>query len=325
MAADRTPVWFMRQAGRVLPEYRAARKTLSLMELYADPRLAARLGTAPVERFEVDAAAVVTDLRLPLVAMGLHPVLRDEEEPGRGDAPSALRLRAPTDADFGALPETVQLTAREVAGRATVLAQVGAPFTLAASVLDPARPSDASRLRALVYGEPERWAELAEVMTSVSVRAAELQVEAGAQAVHVYDTWAGVLEQEDYRQAVLPWSRRLFEAIARAGVPAIHYVLGGGHLLEALREAGGNVIGIDWRVDLEEAWSRIGPDRGLQGNLDPTVLIEPTERVLAHAADIVHTAGGRPGFIFSLGHGLLPSTPASTLHALARYVHSLRL
>lgn len=324
LAVDRPPVWFMRQAGRVLPEYRAARKSLSLRELYEDPGLCARLGALPVQRFRVDAAAVVTDLRLPLVEMGLVPALRGEDGEPTPEMvePAPLRLRLPTDADFGRLPETVALTTRALAGEAAVLAQVGAPFTLAAAITDPRRPADPARLRALLYGDEPAWRELAEVATAVAVRSAQLQVEAGAQVVHVFDTWAGRLEEADYRRSVAPWSRRLFQAIAAAGVPAIHFALDAGHLLEAMAEAGGQVIGVDWRVDVDEAFTRLGPDRGVQGNLDPTVLLAPLERLLGETAAILSAAGNRPGFVFSLGHGLLPSTPPGAVQALVRYVQT---
>lgn len=316
----------MRQAGRILPEYRTARKSLSLNDLYEDAALCGRLGALPVERFGFDAAPVLTDLRLPLVSMGLVPALTepDGDRPvGRPAEPAGpLRLRWPTDTDFGTLPETVALTVRTLAGAAPVLAQVGAPFSLAAAITDPASPSEPSRLRGLIYADGPAWAELAEVTTAVAIRSAQLQVEAGAQAVHVYDTWAGRLDDVDYRRVVLPWSRQLFEAVAALGVPSIHYALGATHLLEAMAEAGGDVIGVDWRVGLDEAFDRVGPGRGVQGNLDPTLLLSPLERLLGEAASALSAAGERPGFIFSLGHGLLPSTPAGALHALVRYVQT---
>lgn len=324
IATDRPPLWFMRQAGRVLPEYRSARKSLTLNDLYEDSGLCARLGALAVERFGVDAAAVVTDIRLPLVAMGLTPALVEGEDATTG-GPSPLapmRLRAPADADFGRLPETVALTSRALAGSAALLAQVGAPFTLAASVTDAARPSDPARLRGLLYGDARAWSELAEVTTAVALRSAQLQVQAGAQVVHVYDSWVGRLDVSDYRAFVLPWSRRLFDGIRGLGVPSIHFALGAGHLLEAMREAGGDVIGIDWRVDLEEAFARLGPGCGIQGNLDPTLLIGPLERLLGATASILSSAGDRPGFVFGLGHGLLPSTDPDVLQVLVRYVHT---
>lgn len=320
IATDRPPVWFMRQAGRVLPEYRSARNSLSLLELYEDSDLCARLAALSVDRFVVDAAPVVTDIRLPLVRMGLVEDLAEREEAGPPSPPQPLRLRPPTDADFGRLPETVSLTSRALGGSAVVLAQVGAPFTLASSVTDPASPSDASRLRSLVFGDPAAWSELAEMTAAVALRSATLQVEAGAQVVHVYDSWAGRLAVEDYAAHVLPWSRRLFEGIRALGVPSIHYALGAGHLLEAMREAGGDVIGIDWRTDLEEAFRRVGPGRGVQGNLDPTLLIGSMERLLEEATAILVAAGDRAGFVFGLGHGLLPSTDPRALQALVRYV-----
>lgn len=316
----------MRQSGRILPEYRSARKSLSLSALHDDAALCARLGVLPVERFGFDAAAVVTDLRLPLAAMGLLTLAADDDDRARpapaGQPVTPLRLRLPADQDFGHLPDIVSLTVRGLAGAAPALAQVGAPFTLAAFVTDPGAPAQPERLRGLLYAEPAAWAELAEVTTAVGIRSAQLQVEAGAQAVHVYDTWAGGLDEDVYRRHVLPWSKRLLEAIAALRVPAIHYALRGGHLLEAMAEAGGEVIGVDWRVPLDEAFERVGPGRGVQGNLDPTLLLSPLERLLGATASALSAGAGRPGFIFSLGHGLLPSTPPSAVHALVRYARS---
>lgn len=314
----------MRQSGRVLPEYRSVRKSLTLSQLYEDPDLSARLGALPVERFELDAAVVVTDVRLPLVGLGLLPSLPDPDD---GPAPPLAsagvpRLRRPTEVDFGALPDTVRQTVRRVGDRADVMAVVGAPFSLAASALDAAAPAEAVRTRALLYGEPDSWHSLADVLAEVAVRAADLQISSGARVVHVYDTWVGALSEAEYRALVLPWSRRVLEAIAAMGAPAIHYSSGAPHLLEAMRDAGGEVLGIDWRLGIAEAWDRIGQDRGLQGNLDPIALVGPTDGLLAAAREVLEAVGGRPGFVFGLGHGLLPATPASQIHALVRYVHA---
>lgn len=198
---------------------------------------------------------------------------------------------------------------------------VGAPFTLAASALDPRSPANPSRTKALLFGSNDRWQELAAALCDAAVCSAEMQVSAGASVVHVFDTWAGTLDEPDYRSHVLPWSRRLFGAIEALGVPSIHFALGSEHLLEACRDAGGDVLGIDARLPIDAAWARVGPGVGLQGNLDPTLLVGSVDRALEATEEIVARAGNRPGFVFGLSHGLLPSTPPAVLHTLVRYIH----
>jgi uroporphyrinogen decarboxylase len=313
----------MRQAGRVLPEYRAARKSFSLETLYSDPDVAARLTALPVERFGVDAAQVATDIRLPLLGMGLIDRLSEGEGPGRATPRSnwPRNWRAARSDDFGQVMETVRLAVRALAGQVDVMAVVGAPFTLAASALDPGSPASPSQTTALVYGSSDRWHELASALCDAAIRSSELQVSAGASVVHVFDTWAGALDEPDYRAHVLPWSRRLFDAIAALGVPSIHFALGSEHLLEAFRDGGGDVLGIDARLPIDAAWARVGPQVGLQGNLDPTLLVGPVGRALEATEEILARAGNRPGFVFGLSHGLLPSTPSAVLHTLVRYIH----
>ena len=317
----------MRQAGRVLPEYRTARKSHTLENLYADPGLSARLAALPVERFGVDAATVVWDIRLPLLSMGLLDRLADPDSPaGRTDdsqstppLPSQWRRARPDD--FGHLVDGVRLLARGLGGRADILGAVGAPFTLAASALDPGAPASASRTKALLLGSPDQWADLASALSEAAALAAEAQVLAGADVIHVYDTWAAALDEPDYRRHVLPWTRRVFDAIDALGVPAIHFGLGTEHLLQAYEEAGGDVIGIDARLPIDAAWTRLGPDKGIQGNLHPTLLVGPIDRALEATEEILARAGNRPGFVFGLSHGLLPSTPPAVLHTLVRYIH----
>ena len=313
----------MRQVGRVLPEFRAARKSFSLEALYADADLSARLTALPVERFGVDAAQVATDIRLPLIGMGLLERLSDADPASQpavySDAP--LRWRPAQPEDFGQLTETVRLTVRALGGQVDVMGVVGAPFTLAVSALDASSPSSPARTKSLLFGSPGRWDELASALSDAAVRSAEMQVSAGADVVHVFDTWAGALDAADYRAHVLPWSRRVLDAITALGVPSIHFGLGSEHLLEAYRDAGGDVIGIDARLPIDAAWTRVGPDVGLQGNLDPALLVGPFDRALEEAGEILSRAGDRPGFVFGLSHGLLPSTPPAVLHTLVRYIH----
>lgn len=325
---DRPPVWFLRQTGRVLPEYRAARRTLSLEALYENADLCAQLSALPVDRFGVDAAVIVTDIRLPLVAAGLLGGLGDSEArpgPAPPGPPQPRRWRKVTRDDLGQLTETTQLTVRALQGRAAVLAVVGAPFTLAASAFDAGGLAQAARTKDLIFGSPDRWEELASALTDAAVLAAELQVAAGADVVHVFDTWAGALDEDDYRARVLPWSRRLLEAIAGMGVPSIHFGLGTERLAEAYLDAGGEVIGIDARLPIDVVWARLGPETGVQGNLDPALLAGPLEPALEAAGEILARTGNRPGHVFGLSHGLLPSTPPSSLHTLVRYIQTFHL
>jgi uroporphyrinogen decarboxylase len=326
---DRTPVWLLRQAGRFLPEYRALREHHSLLELCTTPELAAQVTLQPLHRFDVDAAIVFSEPVMPLRAMGL-PL---EFQEGVGLVVTSL-LQSGTDIDRlgtadavgGLAPvlETIRLVARELDGRRPILGFVAAPFTLACYAVDGARPGSCTATRTLMFAEPAAWERLCEKLVGVTVAFLAAQVDAGAHAVQVFDTWAGSLSEPDYRRHVLPWSRRVFEAVGHLGVPAIHYGLGTSDLLGAMRDAGGDVIGVDWRLPLDEAWERVGADRGIQGNLDPALLLGPTGDLLDRAADVLRRAGGRPGHIFNLGHGILPSTPPERVQALVRYVHSHR-
>src|SRR5204863_8826545 len=217
--------------------------------------------------------------------------------------------------------DTIRMIKSELAGRLPLIGFAGAPFTLASYAIEGGHSNNFARTKALMYGTPAAWHRLCERLSSVSADYLAAQVDAGVDVVQVFDSWVGALNARDYREFILPHTRRIFERVAPSGAPTIHFGVGTGAILGELREAGGDVIGADWRTPLDEAWERIGLDRGIQGNLDPTVLLGPLQRVFAATDDVLGRAAGRKGHIFNLGHGILPSTPLEHVQALARYVH----
>jgi uroporphyrinogen decarboxylase len=316
----------MRQAGRYMSEYRALRERYSLLDLCRTPELATEVTLQPVRRIDVDAAILFSDLLLPLEPMGIpFDFVRGEgpaiESPLRSESDLA-RVRAfePRDA-LAYVLDAIRLIKRELDGRIPLIGFAGAPFTLASYAIEGGHSNTFAHTKALMYGTPAAWHRFCETVSEIIGSYLVAQIEAGADAVMVFDSWVGQLNAADYREFILPHSRRIFEAVRPYGVPTIHFGVGTGSILGELREAGGDVIGADWRTPLDEAWQRIGPDRAIQGNLDPTLLLGPLERVFAATDEILARAHGRPGHIFNLGHGILPPTPADHVQALARYVH----
>lgn len=324
-----TPVWFMRQAGRYMSEYRALRARHSLLELCRTPDLATAVTLQPVNQIEVDAAILFSDLLLPLEPLGLSFDFVQGEGPqldrpleGPADI-DALRDFDPREALAHVL-ETIRLVQRELAGRVPLIGFAGAPFTLASYAIEGGHSNNFAKTKALMYGHPEAWHRLCARLSTMVGDYLLAQIEAGVNAVQVFDSWVGALNASDYREFVLPHTRQIFETVG-SRVPTIHFGTGTSTLLELLREAGGDVIGVDWRIPLDEAWRRIGGDRAVQGNLDPTLLLGPTERLLERTTDVLARAGGRPGHIFNLGHGILPSTPLEHVQLLAHFVHRVGL
>ena len=322
---DATPVWFMRQAGRYMSEYRALRERYSLLDLCHTPELATQVTLQPVNRIDVDAAILFSDLLLPLAPMGLpFDFIKGEgpqlERPISSPADiDALRDFEPRDA-LGDVLEAIVLIQRELAGRVPLIGFAGAPFTLASYAIEGGHSNNFAKTKALMYGYPDAWHRLCERLSAVIADYLVAQIESGVDAVQVFDSWVGMLSAADYREFVLPHTRRIFDTVA-GRVPTIHFGTGTATLLELLREAGGDVIGVDWRIPLDEAWARIGNDRAVQGNLDPTLLLGPRRRLLEQTQDVIDRAGDRPGHIFNLGHGILPSTPVEHVQVLAEYVH----
>jgi uroporphyrinogen decarboxylase len=316
----------MRQAGRYMSEYRALRERYSLLELCRTPDLATQVTLQPVRRIEVDAAILFSDLLLPLEPMGIaFDFVKGEgpaiERPLRTDA-DLERTRAfdPREALSYVLTAIRQIK-RELGGRIPLIGFAGAPFTLASYAIEGGHSTSFAWTKSLMYGSPLAWHRFAERLADLVSDYLIAQIDAGVDAVQLFDSWVGALNRADYREFILPHTRRIFERLEPFGVPTIHFGVGTGAILRDLREAGGRVIGADWRLPLDEAWERIGADRAIQGNLDPTLLLGPVERALAATDDVLARAGGRPGHIFNLGHGILPSTPLEHVQAIARHVH----
>jgi uroporphyrinogen decarboxylase len=320
---DTTPVWFMRQAGRYMPEYRDLRQKHSLLELCRTPELAAEVTLQPVRRIALDAAIIFSDLLLPLEPMGLPfdfvkgdgPVV---SAPLRSEADiERLRPVEPREA-FAPVLEAIRLVRREL--DVPLIGFVGAPFTLASYAIEGGRSASYAHTKELMYRRPGAWHRLCAKLSAMAAEYLRAQVEAGVQVVQVFDSWVGALAPGDYREFILPHVRRIFDALAGIDVPKIHFGTGTAMLLELQREAGGDVIGVDWRIPLDSAWERIG-DRAVQGNLDPALLLAPLDRLRSAADDVLRRAAGRPGHIFNLGHGILPSTPLEHVQALTDHVH----
>jgi uroporphyrinogen decarboxylase len=322
---DATPVWFMRQAGRYMSEYRALRHKHSLLELCRTPDLATEVTLQPVRRIEVDAAILFSDLLLPLEPMGLpFDFIKGEgpqiEHPiDSSDAIDRLKIFDPRE-KLGHVLDAIRQVQHELAGRVPLIGFAGAPFTLASYAIEGGHSSNFARTKALMYGHPDAWHRLCDKFATVVADYLAAQIEAGVDAVQVFDSWVGALSPSDYREFAMPHTARIFQAI-RGRVPTIHFGVGTATILESIRDAGGDVIGVDWRSPLDEAWQRIGHDRAVQGNLDPTLLLGPTTRLLDAAEDVVRRAGNRPGHIFNLGHGILPETPVDNVKAVVEMVH----
>jgi uroporphyrinogen decarboxylase len=322
---ERTPVWFMRQAGRVLPEYRAMRERWSLIDICRAPDLCAEVTLQPMRRMPLDAAVMFADIMLPLVGVGLDLELVDNVGPvirhPIRDAAGVRSLRPiEPEVDVPFVLETVRLVKNELGPERAVIGFAGAPFTLASYLIEGRPSREFALTKTLMYGEPDLWHELMNRLTSIMTAYLRAQVAAGVDALQLFDSWVGALSPLDYAEYVEPYSRRIFSALAPTGVPMIHFGTNTAGLLDLMKSDGATVIGVDWRVPLDEAWARIGFDLGIQGNLDPAALLAPRPVMEAKALDVVRRAGGRPGHIFNLGHGLLPSTPLDNVIRLVDFV-----
>ena len=326
---ERTPVWFMRQAGRYMPEYRAVRKTRSLIEICKNPQLAADVTITAAEILQVDAAIIFADLLLPLEVMGLPfhfsagegPVI---ERPLRSAADIA-RLRTDSAADLGYVAEAVGLVTKHFGDKLPVIGFCGAPFTLASYMIEGGGSRNYVHAKTMMYSQPKAFDELLGKLVSVTAEYATEQVHAGADVIQVFDSWVGCLSVEDYRQYVLPRTTELVQKLKKSGALVIYFGTDSATLLPSMRETGADVIGLDWRIPLDEGWARLGGG-AVQGNLDPVTLFSEWEQVRRRAQEIIDRAAGRPGHIFNLGHGILPETPVENVKALAAYVreHSAR-
>lgn len=316
---DRTPVWIMRQAGRYLKEYREVRGRVSFIELCKTPELAAEVTLQPLDILGVDAAILFSDILLILEAMGA-PLEFGDGGPVIGgpvrDAAAVERMRVPDPVE--AMPfvfETIRLLRRELAGRVPLIGFAGAPFTLASYLVEGGTSRDFHVLKKMMFAEPGVLHALLEKITLATIEYLKAQAEAGAEALQLFDTWAGILSPGDYRGFALAYTQRITGALRGSGVPLILFVMGGAGLLDEMKEAGVDVVGLDWRVDIGAARERLGPGLAVQGNLDPCALYQPPEKIRDSVRRVIEKAGDAPGHIFNLGHGILPDTPVE--HAVA--------
>jgi uroporphyrinogen decarboxylase len=328
---DCTPVWYMRQAGRCLAEYRALRQRYDILTLAKTPELCAQVTLMPVERFGVDGAVLFADIMLPLTAMGVSFEIQPEVGP---IVHNPIRTRADVDRlrvvdGDEATPyvmEAIRILRRELAGgKAALIGFSGAPLTLACYMVEGRPSRDYAKAKGLMFSEPATWHALMEKVTGQVITYLRAQIAAGVQVAQLFDSWVGILSPKDYAEHVLPYSRRVFESLRESDVPTIHFGTGAASLLELMAGAGSDVMSVDWRVLLDDAWARIGHDKGIQGNLDPVLLLAPWERIEEGMRDVLRRAGGRPGHIFNLGHGVLPDTDPETLARLADAVHAATL
>ena len=324
-AVDRTPVWFMRQAGRYLPEYRELRGSTDILETCRRPEHVLELTLQPLRRMPLDAAILFSDIMVPIAAIGVPvrieagrgPVL---DEPIR-DAKGVARLRrSDPEADEPYVAEAVRLLVKEL--EVPLIGFSGAPFTLASYLVEGGPSRTFARTKALMYADPTLFAQLLGTLADIVIAHLLAQTEAGVHAVQLFDSWVGALDRDDYRRFVLPHTAKVFEQIAGTGVPAIHSGVGTGHLLDLMRDAGGDAIGVDHRVPIDDAWTAIGHDRAIQGNLDPAVLLGTSDVVERKTRDVLARAGNRAGHVFNLGHGVLPDTPVEHLQRLVDLVHA---
>jgi uroporphyrinogen decarboxylase len=325
---DCTPVWLMRQAGRYMAEYRHLRQKYSILEIIKTPDLAVEVTMQPIHAFDLDAAIIFADILPPLEAMGMTL------EFIRGEGPiihnplriasdvAALHVPDPRESLTFTL-EAIRLTQRELEGRIPLIGFSGAPFTLASYAIEGGATRNFVLTKSLMYNQPQVWGQLMNKLAAMVGDYLKAQAEAGAQVLQLFDSWAGALSPDDYRRYVLPYSQRAIQTAQASGVPVIQFSTGTSGMLETVREAGGDVIGVDWRVNLADAWRRLGDDVAIQGNLDPVALFAPVADLKSQVIEVLAQVKGRPGHIFNLGHGILPGTPVDHVAALVDMVHEL--
>ncbi|MER5869129.1 uroporphyrinogen decarboxylase [Streptomyces sp. NPDC002044] len=320
-----TPVWFMRQAGRSLPEYRKLREGTQMLESCMRPDMVTEITLQPVRRHNVDAAIFFSDIVVPLKAIGIDLDIK----PGVGPVVARpirrredlAQLRDLTPEDVAYVTEAIGMLTGEL-GSTPLIGFAGAPFTLASYLVEGGPSRNHEHTKALMYGDPQLWADLLDRLAEITSAFLKVQIEAGVSAVQLFDSWVGALAPADYRRSVMPASAKVFESVASYGVPRIHFGVGTGELLGLMGEAGADVMGVDWRIPMDEAVRRVGPGKALQGNLDPAVLFSTPEAVEAKTDEVLAAAAGLEGHIFNLGHGVLPTTDPDALTRLVDHVHT---
>jgi uroporphyrinogen decarboxylase len=320
-----TPIWLMRQAGRYMKEYRTLRKKYSFLEMCKNPELAAKVTLQPIEKFKLDAAIIFSDILIPLEPMGVefefakgegpvfHHPLRERKDVER------LRLIEPEE-EIPFLMKAIRIVRKELEGKVPLIGFSGAPFTLASYIIEGGHSNNYVLTKSLMYQDGPTWDALMEKISEVLIRYLNAQIRSGVQAVQIFDSWVGCLTPSDYEEYVLPYSKKVIEGVGKS-VPLVHFATSNSTLLELMKRAGGDVIGVDWRVNIGEAWARLGYDIAIQGNLDPVILFGPVDLIEKNVKEILDSVGGRPGHIFNLGHGILPTTPPDHVTALIDAVH----
>jgi len=322
---DATPVWFMRQAGRYMPEYRAIREKYSLLEICYQPELAAEVTLQPVRALGVDAAILFADILLPAIPLGVGlefakgegPILKN---PVRTLADVQNLKPVDPETDLGYVMDALKILRGELKDT-PLIGFCGAPFTVASYIVEGGASRDFLKTKTMMYSDPQTWHALMEKLSTVLTDYLLAQIRAGAQAVQLFDSWVGALGPADYVEFVQPYSRRILQAAQETGIPVIHFGTGATTLLPAMKAAGGTVLGLDWRLPLDDGWNLLGQDVAIQGNLDPTVLFAPLPEIKKRVDDILRRAAGRPGHIFNLGHGILQNTPVDSVKAVVDMVH----
>ena len=322
---DATPVWFMRQAGRYMPEYRKLREKYTLLEMVAQPELAAEVTLQPIKAFGMDAAILFADILLPLQPMGVD----FEFVPGKGPqvqypvrtaADVAALKPVEAEASLGHVMDAIRILRGELTDT-PLIGFCGAPFTVASYMIEGGPSKDYKMAKSMMYNTPEVWHAFMEKLTAVLIDYLTAQIRAGAQVVQLFDSWVGALNPQDYETFALPYSKKVLDAAHATGVPGIHFGVGATTLLPLMKKAGGDILGLDWRIPLDDGWKIIGHDRGVQGNLDPVTLFSTPELLEKRVKDILRRADNRPGHIFNVGHGILQHTPNENVKAVVEMVH----
>ena len=325
---DRTPVWFMRQAGRYMEEYQRVRKNHGILDICKIPELAAEVTLQPVERFPLDAAIIFADILLPLESMGLDLAFREKEGPVIGNPvrheDDVKRLRTVDEDAFRFSSDAVRVTQKLLRGRVPLIGFAGAPFTLASYAIEGGGTRNYLTTKQMMFRRPDQWHALLNKLADVVTVYLQNQIRAGAQAVQLFDSWVGCLSPGDYRDYALPHVKSIINRVRPEGIPIIYFGTGTSTLLPLMRSAGSDVLGLDWHVELDEAWARIGYDVAVQGNLDPVALFGPLPELERRINDILKRAGQRAGHVFNLGHGILPETPVDHVAAAIEFVHNYR-
>lgn len=323
-----TPVWLMRQAGRYMKEYRDLKSKYSFLTLCKTPELATEVTLQPVNKIDIDAAIIFADILLPLEGMGVGfefskddgPVIKN---PIRSKADvEAVKVFNPEE-DVPYLMDAIKLVRKELDGKIPLIGFSGAPFTLASYIIEGAHSRNYEHAKGMMYNDPSSWHKLMDKISKVVTLYLNAQIEAGAQVVQLFDSWVGCLSPWDYEEYVLPHSKNAIDGLKDKSVPVIHFGTNSTTLLKLIRKAGGDVIGIDWRIGIDDAWEIVGHDKAVQGNLDPIALFAPPEKIEERVADIIKRAANRPGHIFNLGHGIIPKTPVEHVQFLVDTVHRL--